>query len=164
MLDAVAAQIQRLGLILAVEKSEAVFFKIQYTKRVPIIQLEGKVIQITKTMLYLSMVVDKDFLFKDHIKKAVEKAYRVLTSLSRLVPNIGDPTKARRKLLLSVANLVMLYGTPVWSGTLEYIKFNREELLKVQRRVALRSICAYHAVSYDAMNILASMPTVDLLA
>lgn len=47
---------------------------------------------------------------------------------------------------------------------LEYIRANREELLKAQRRAALCRICAYRTVSYDAVNILASMPPIDLLA
>lgn len=103
------------------KKSEAVFFKRQYIKRVPIIEMKGKAIQITNAMTYLGIVVDKDLLFKDHVKKAAEKAHRVLTSLSRLMPNIGGPTESRRKLLLSVANSVMLYGAPAWSGMLEYM-------------------------------------------
>lgn len=36
--------------------------------------------------------------------------------------------------------------------------------MKVQRRAAQCRICAYRTVSYDAVNILASMPPIDLLA
>lgn len=51
--------------------------------------MKEKAIQITNAMTYLGIVVDKDLLSKDHVKKAAEKAHRVLTSLSRLMPVIN---------------------------------------------------------------------------
>ncbi|CAI6369868.1 unnamed protein product [Macrosiphum euphorbiae] len=58
----------------------------------------------------------------------------------------------------------MLYGAPIWATSLEYSKVIRRELLKVQRQAALRSICGYRTISYDATYILASTPPIDLIA
>lgn len=64
---------------------------------------------------------------------------------------------------MSVANLVMLHGEPAWLDTLEYIRVNRKEILKVQRHAALHRMCVYCTVSYDAVYILASISPIELL-
>lgn len=163
-LEVVAEEISTLRLSLATEKSEAVFFKRQYKKRKPTIRLNGADVPITKTMKYLGLTIDENLLFREHMQEAALKRQRVLTSLKRLMPNIGGPTEPRRRLLVSVVQSVMLYGAPIWATSLEYSKASRGELLKVQRQAALRSICGYRTISYDATYILASTPPIDLIA
>lgn len=70
----------------------------------------------------------------------------------------------RRRLLASVVQSVMLYDAPIWATSLECSEKSRGELLKVQRQTALRSICGYRPIFCDAINILASVPPIDLIA
>lgn len=110
------------------------------------------------------MVIDESLRFKEHVAYAAARAQKMLTSLSRLMPNVGGPREPRRRLLVSVVHSVLLYGAPVWAETLDYVKPNVDELTRVQRRATLRSICAYRTVSRVAANVLASIPPIDLLA
>jgi len=164
VLEVVAEEISILGLSLPMEKSEAVFFKRQYKKRKPSIRLNGADVPITKTMKYLGLTVDENQMFREHMQEAAIKGQWVLTSLKRLMPNIGEPTEPRRRLLVSVVQSVMLYGAPIWATSLEYSKASRGELLKVQRQAALRNICGYRTISYNATYILASTPPIDFIA
>jgi len=59
---------------------------------------------------------------------------------------------------------VLMYGAPVWAGDITRSRKLRERLAAVQRRVALRVICAYRTVSGDAAAILAGLLPGDILA
>ncbi|XP_022176427.1 uncharacterized protein LOC111037891 [Myzus persicae] len=86
-----------------------------------------------------------------------------MLALSRLMPNIGGPKEARRKLLAAFVQSVILYGAPVWGPSFEYSKQRTDQLLLVKRRSVLCCICAYQTRSQIAANIIASMPAIDLL-
>lgn len=162
-LSVVAGKIRELGLSLAIEKSEAVMFRRKYKDRVPRISIDGVEIRVGRSIKYLGLVVDDYLNFKEHVSVAVGKAERVLSALSRIMPNIGGPKEPRRKLLVSVVHSVLLYGCPVWGHTLAYAGRSVDALARVQRRAALRSCCAYRTVSYVATNLIAALPPMDLL-
>lgn len=138
-------------------------FRRKYKDRVPVIRIEGVEVSVGRSIKYLGLIVDDYWNFKLHVKAAVEKAERVLGTLSRLMPNIGGPKEPRRKLLMSVVYSVMLYGCPVWGHTLAYAKSSVDALMRVQRRAALRSSCAYRTVSYPTTGLIAATPPIDLL-
>ncbi|XP_014219016.1 uncharacterized protein LOC106647225 [Copidosoma floridanum] len=48
-----------------------------------------------------------------HIKRAANKAAKVAGELTRLMPNVGGPWKAKRWLLALVSNSILLYGVEV---------------------------------------------------
>lgn len=60
-------------------------------------------------MTYLGIVVDNSLAFKARI----DKAERIGSQLARLMPNIGGPKEARRRLLSSVVHSVLLYSAPI---------------------------------------------------
>lgn len=163
-LDRIAEEIRGLGLSLAVEKTEAVSFRRNYKDPAPRVSLMGTQVPVSETMNYLGILVDKNLMFKQHIRAAAEKGQRVLTALSRLMPNMGGPKEVRRRLLSSVVHSVMLYGAPVWASALPYIKASVDGLAKVQRRTLLRNVSAYRTVSRTAANVLAAVPPIELLA
>lgn len=163
-LQIIATKIRGLGLSLAVNKTEAILFCRQYSMPTPNVVLNGEAIEVKKSIKYLGIAVDKDLMYREHIHTTAKKGQCIKTSLSRLMPNIGGPKEPRRRLLASVVHSVLLYGAPIWSNTLIYSKLCLEAMKKVQRRAALRKVCAYRTVSHDAINVLASMPPIDLLA
>jgi hypothetical protein len=71
-----------------------------------------------------------------------EKASRVVGRLSVLMSNLGGLAEVRRRMLMDVAMLVLLYGAPVWADSLQ-IDFRRREMEKIQRRAALRCVSTY---------------------
>ena len=64
---------------------------------------------------------------------------------------------------MSVVNSVMLYGSEVWADTVKIAKY-RQKISSVQRQAALRIASAYHTVSLAAIQVVASVIPIDLLA
>ena len=80
-----------------------------------------------------------------------------------LMPNIGVPREAKRRLVVSVVHSKLLYAAPVWANALQNHVIQRK-LFSAQRSVALRIFSAYRTVSTSAVLILASVPPIDVLA
>lgn len=121
-LEVIAAKIGSLGLKLATDKTEAILLCSQYKIPNPKILLSGVAVEVKKTMKYLGILVDKDLMYREHIGAAASKGQSVISSLSRLMPNLGGPKEQRRRLLVSVVHSVLLYGSPIWADTLTYSK------------------------------------------
>lgn len=68
-----------------------------------------------------------------------------------------------KKLLASVMHLVLLYGALVWELAIHEVPGKLEKLRRIQRRVALRCVAAYCAVSYYTTNLLSGIPPIELL-
>jgi len=115
---------------LSAEKTEAVLFTNRYKYAEPVLTLNV----LRKSMKYLGLIIERSMLYKEHIKYAAARARMSESSLGRLMPNLGGPRQARRKLLCSEVHSILLYGAPVWSNTLECVLANMLELQKVQRR------------------------------
>jgi hypothetical protein len=163
-LGVVSEEIRKIGLSLAVNKTEAVLFTNKYKFKTPAVMLDGHPLELKKHMKYLGMVVDHRLLFKEHTAEAAAKAGRTANQLARLMPNVGGPKQLRRRLYVAVMQSVLLYGAPSWSHTLDYTPVNVAQLNRVQRTSLLRSICAYRTVSETAANFLAAVPPADILA
>lgn len=88
-LDIVSGKIQELDLSLVVDKTDNVMFRRKYKDRVPVIFLDGAELAIGRSIKHLSLIVDDNLNFREHIKAVADKAQRVLRSLARLMPNIG---------------------------------------------------------------------------
>ena len=84
-------------------------------------------------------------------------------ALTRLMPNIGGPRETKRRLVVSVVNLKLLYAAPVWTSALNNYAIQKK-LFSAQRGVVLRIVSAYRTVSTSAVLVLASVPPIDLLA
>jgi len=163
-LDAVSEEIRKIGLSLAVNKTEAVLFTNKYKFATPAIMLDGHPLELKQQIKYLGMLVDRRLMFKEHIAEAAAKAGRTANQLARLMPNVGGPKQLRRRLYVAVTQSILLYGAPSWAHTLDYAPANVTQLNRVQRTSLLRSICGYRTISETAANILAAVPPADLLA
>lgn len=163
-LKTASSRITSLGLSLAVEKTEAILFCSQYKMPNPVVLLNGRAVEVKNTIKYLGILVDKDLMYREHIRAAASKGHCAMTALSRLMPNIGGPKEQRRHLLVSVVHSVLLYGAPIWADSLTYSKPCTEVMIRTQRRAALRKACAYQTVYNDAINVITTLPPIDLLA
>lgn len=157
-------KIKEIGLELSVHKTEAVLFTSKNKYVMPRVMIDNQELTIKQEMTYLGMIIEKHTLFKQHMKKAADKANKALTTLGRIMPNLGGPKELRRKLLASVVNSILLYGAPSWAHILDYVPANVEQINRVQRRALIRCICGYRTISATAINILSSTPPADLLA
>lgn len=115
------------------------------------------------TLKYLGIILDRHLKFGPHLQYVTEKATKVTNALTRIMPRTGGPGEAKRRVLHSAAESVMLYGAPVWVECLK-IKKRRKFLIKAQRKGILRVSCGYRTISNEAAAVIASVIPADLLA
>lgn len=155
----VVERIRRLGLEVALSKSEALFFHGPRNKP-PVgshIVMGGVRIDVESTMKYLGIVLDSRWDFNAHFLRLMPKLMGTAAALGGLLPNLRGARLGCRKLYLGVVRSMALYGAPVWADTLS--SRNIALLRKPQRAMAIRVIRGYRTISYEAACVLAgSMP------
>ena len=107
--------------------------------------------------------MDRRLSFGEHLKIAAVKAIQCGANMVRLMPNVGEPKEANRRLLAIVVHSKLLYAAPVWANALQNHATQRK-LFSAQRLVTLRIVLAYRTVSTSAVLVLASVPPIDLLS
>lgn len=160
----VVTRIRRLGLEVALDKSEAMVF--HGPRRAPApgshIVVSGARIAVESTMKYLGLVLDSRWEFGPHFRRLAPKLMGAAGALSTLLPNMGGPSAACRRLYVGIVRSMALYGAPVWAmdltaGTLAILR-------KPQRAMAVRVVRGYRTISYEAACVLAGSPPWDLEA
>jgi hypothetical protein len=117
-----------------------------------------------KSIKYLGVMIDKDLKMTEHIKKTTERVDKTIATLTRIMPSEGPrPSSEKRKILASVAESIILYGSVIWEPALKIKKYS-DLLTRCQRKVVLRVISAYKTVSTAALLVTAGTPPIDLLA
>jgi len=152
----------RTGLALAEQKCEAMLITKTRTHNDINITVNGHQVPSTNCIKYLGLHINQKWNFTEHAKITAAKAGKIVSRLSRIMPNISAAKPTKRKLLSNVAHSVMLYGAPVWAG--EMSAEGWKELLKVQRRICLRVASAYCTTSRDAICVISGIPPLNLLA
>ena len=155
------------GLQLAIPKTEIVLLT---RRRIPTaidIQFDDRgsphTIQTKTSVKYLGVLLDNKLTFREHFARSCQKAAEVTRSLTRLMANVGGPRSGRRRLLMSAVNSILLYGSEVWADVVRMRKY-RQMITAVQRRGALRIACAYQTVSTLAIQVVAGVIPIDLMA
>lgn len=87
----------------------------------------------------------------------------MVNCLSRLMPNVGGPSAAKRRLLMSATMSRLLHLALIWSPEGLKTAHNRLTLTRPQRQAALRIARCYNSVSNVATFMLAETPPADLL-
>lgn len=155
--------LDRKHLEMALEKTEAVLVTDKRAFKYPCIYLGDNQIIWKKQITYLGVEIDQRLCFGPHIRKMADKAAETAANIARMMPNLGGPKEAKRRLIASVAHSKMLYAAPVWAEKLE-IESTRKMYSQIQRRLALRIGSMYRTVSYSAALVIGNVPPIDLLA
>ena len=87
------------------------------------------------------MQLDRRLSFGEHLQIATAKAIQCEAALTRLMPNIGGPREAKRRLVVSVVNSKLLYAAPVWTSALNNHVIQKK-LFSARRGVVLRIVSA----------------------
>lgn len=151
---------------LAAHKTEAVMLTRKKGYRRPTFTVGGQRINTQNSIRYLGVEIDSGRRFKVHEQMVGAKAIKTAQSLSRILPNIGGSSTAKRQLLSSVVHSQFLYTAPIWQPLLDHrvdsdipIKGDYAVHMKAaQRLMALRVTRAYRTVSFEAVTLIASMP------
>ena len=151
------------SLKMAPEKTEALLVTDRKSIQYPKIVLGEHKVEWNTSIKYLEVQLDRRLSFREHLRIATATAIQCGANFARLMPNIGEPRKAKRRLVASVVHSKLLYAAPVWTSALN----NRailKRLFSAQRGVVMRIVSAYRTVSTSAVLVLASVPPIDLLA
>jgi len=163
-LTRVVNHINRLGLSVAIEKTEAIVFRANTINMTSdFIVVNNTLIKFATSIKYLGIMIDSKWAFKEHLKYVENKADGVIRALNRLMPNLRGPDERRRRLFANVVYSVILYGAPFWGDVLSTSRA-RYALRRLERSVAQRVISAYRTVSSNAALLLARLPPLRFLA
>jgi len=165
-LKLVLRRIKFLGLEVAPEKTEVVFFKRRglVLDNPPIVYVGEVVVPIKTSMKYLGIILDNKLDFKQHFAYIAEKVGRVSRALCRLMPNLRGPIEKKRRLYAGIVASVVLYAAPIWADSLVASRESRRLFRQWQRVIALRVCSAYRSVSFDSGTLLARLIPYELLA
>jgi hypothetical protein len=155
-------KIRRLGLEVALTKSEAIYF--YGPRRAPpagtAIVVGGVPIVVKPTLLYLGVMLDNKWNFKAHFERLAPKLLRAASAFGRILPNLRGPKTSCRRLYTGVVRSMALYGAPIWVDALN--SQNIAQLRRPQRVMAQRAIRGYRTVSAEAACVLAGTMPWDL--
>jgi len=160
-------EIRKLGLKVAVEKTEVCVFQGKKGKRPPkedSILMDGKEVRIGRKLKYLGIILDSRWDFKEHFKYVQEKAEKIKRALCKFMPNLRGPHECKRRLYAHVVQSVVMYGSPIWYEGFSKNMVIQRPLQKVQRQLAIRIIAGYRTISYEVAILLARTPPWKLVA
>ena len=121
-------------------------------------------IGVGRSMKYLGLTLDTYWRFTRHFRAQGPRLECQVCAFSRIMPNLGGPHEAVRRLYVTVVRSMALYGAPVWAGDLEDCRVGRELLATVHRRAVLRAVRAYRTVSPADLSVPGGSPPFHLLA
>jgi len=152
-----------MNLELADHKTEALLITGRKKVETMTIQVGREQIKSGSKLKYLGVMLDNRLNFKSHVDYCSEKAAKIQTALSRIMPNIVGPKQERRMLLTKVVSSVLLYAAPIWAKTLT-TQDTRRKITTPYRISALRAISGFRTISDEAAFVLAGMIPIDILA
>lgn len=166
-LSSVTRRIGELGLKVAPQKTEALYFYDDSAGPPPQrteIRVQGTVVRVGLHVKYLGLTLDGRWLFDEHFARLAPRMTGIAGSLGRLMPNLGGPSGKCRRLYQMVVQSVALYGAPIWADDVAFRSVGaRTKLRAAQRRIAIRVARTYRTAAYAAVTALAgSCPWVHL--
>lgn len=150
------------GLLLAVDKTEAIVLTKRRVRNQMTVTCDGHRIPSKPSVRYLGVQVDQKLGFADHADMVPTSAASASRSLGHLIPNLRGPRQKTRKLLASVTTSRIIYAAPVWSESM--LCKGWKKLESVHRQSQLRATCCYTTVSYEAAAVVSGIPPIHLLA
>lgn len=118
------------------------------------INIDNHTITIGNNLKYLGIIFDKRMSFKEHVHYTCNKTSKLITALTKIMPNIYGPSEVKRRLLMSTSQCILRYAIPVWVDTLTVTSY-RNLIEKTYRRAKLRTIQEYRTLSKEAIDVLA---------
>ena len=117
---------------MAPEKTEVLIVTDRRSFQYPRIVLGEHEVEWKTSIKYLGVQLDRRLSFGEHLKIAAAKAVQCGVNLPQLMPNIGGPREAKRRLVASVVHLKLLYAAPIWANALQNHAIQRK-LFSAQR-------------------------------
>lgn len=160
----IVERIRSLGLKVALAKTEAICF--HGPRRAPPVDthilVDGVRVKVGSSLKYLGLVLDSRWTFISHFQNLAPKAIKCATALASLLPNLGGAGVGVRSLYTGIVCSIILYGAPVWYGSLS--TGSVAILRRLQHLMVIRAIRGYRTISYEAACLLACAAPWKLVA
>ncbi|XP_012530617.1 uncharacterized protein LOC105833426 [Monomorium pharaonis] len=115
------------------------------------VQMEGRFIQVRKSIKYLSVIIDSKWDFGERLQMVIPRVERMALSLSRIIPNLGRGGD---------------WIDDIGAYTLKSLTRNKNvktKFRRMQRRIAHRVLMSYRTLSNEVSMFIAKMLPMDLL-
>lgn len=142
--ELVTRNAKRLGLEVAIGKTEAIIFRRKSAKRLRgrSIDIKDERITIKYSFRYLGLLIRDDWSFREHFDSVAIKAGWTITKLNRLMANKRGPLERKRRLYRDMINSILLYGAPIWADEIREFPRLGAKIQSVQRKTAIRVVRA----------------------
>lgn len=154
--------IEEMGMVVALEKTEILLVKGPRSSGGMVFRIQGCEIRAAREITYLGVVLRRGPSFSGHVEAIIAKASGRAAALRGIMPNMGGPGYAGRRILAAVIHSTVLYAAPVWRCVLRQER-QKGQLISLQRQSLLRVISAYRTVSAEAAQVLSGYPPLDLM-
>ncbi|XP_055387405.1 uncharacterized protein LOC129616010 [Condylostylus longicornis] len=111
------------GLELATAKTEIVMITKRRMRTIVPMQVGLDIVKTKSAAKYLGVILDTRLNFWQQIQSVSEKAANTINRLSMLMANVGGPGPHKRRLIMTAAQSVLLYGAEIWADTLRVEKY-----------------------------------------
>ena len=101
------------------------------------------------------MQLDRRLSFGEDLQITTAKAIQCGAAVTWLMPNIGGPSGAKKRLVTSVVNSKLLYAAPIWISAINNHAILKK-LFSAQKGLVLRIVSAYRTVSTSAVLVMVS--------
>ncbi|XP_029157037.1 uncharacterized protein LOC114929629 [Nylanderia fulva] len=157
--------IEEVGLKVAPQKTEAVFFHDGSHGAPPKVQiLVGNTpVKVGTQIKYLGLHLDGKWAFGEHFRQLTPRVNEAAMALCRLLPNLGGPDGRVRRLYAGTVYSMIMYGAPVWAEKVGTTRRLKDALYQLQRRVANRICRGFRTVSWTAVGVLFGVLPIELL-
>lgn len=146
-----------LNIEIAINKTELILLNGRRKINNLTINIDETVIHPKNFLKYMGLYIDKDQKFNPHIPNTTSKTKAILNQLTRLTPHITGPTFNTRRVIMSAATSVLMYGAPIWGNIVKY-KHYQQMLDKSLRQMALNITRAYRTTPTEAILVIAKIP------
>lgn len=110
----VLSNIKRLGLEIAVQKTEIVcFVGRRKLDRLPVLEIDGVRIESKRQMKYLGVILDDKLSYVPHLDYLEGRVSKVVRAIYRITPNLRGSSERRKRLYANIVLAVIMYASPV---------------------------------------------------
>ncbi|CAK1541875.1 unnamed protein product [Leptosia nina] len=142
------------------EKTQLIHFtnKAQQTN----IKINNINLRPSDSIKYLGVIIDRKLTFKKHINHITQKAQNIFNKLCNFIrPTWGIHTENIKIIYHMVIVPTITYAAGVW-GKAANTKTNKNKLLSIQRRFAIKAIRGFRTISTNAALALAEFLPLDI--
>ncbi|XP_025158372.1 uncharacterized protein LOC112589408 [Harpegnathos saltator] len=162
----VVGTIEGLGLRVAPQKTESVFFHDDSRGAPPETRflVDDVRIRVGPTIKYLGRTLDGRWDFGQHFRDLAPRVRNAALAVTSLQRNLGGPGWRARRLYTMAVLSIALYGAPIWAPQLSACRESQRRLRQALRPMMIRMTRSYSTVSYMAATTLIGFPPVELIA